>query len=89
MAVDNKPSASVFYSEMGVSIHETKGKLRGAVKCGFGSRVHDRTAYARTEPLTRHPEVRAKRASKDAPHVPAAILRDARKSALLRMTVPR
>jgi hypothetical protein len=31
MAVDNKPSTNVFYSEMGVSIRETKRKLRAGV----------------------------------------------------------
>jgi hypothetical protein len=48
MAVNNKPSMIVVYSEIGISIHETKGKLRAAVKCGFGSRIRDRAAYART-----------------------------------------
>jgi hypothetical protein len=39
MAVDNKPSASVFYSEIGISIHETKEKLRTGATPGFGSHV--------------------------------------------------
>jgi hypothetical protein len=43
-ALNNKPSTIVFYSEIGISIRETKGKLRAGVKCGFGSRLRDRAA---------------------------------------------
>src|SRR6201991_2129802 len=46
-AVDNEPSTRAFCFEMGVSIRETKEKLRTGIRCGFGSRVRDRAAYAR------------------------------------------
>jgi hypothetical protein len=44
MAVNNKPSMMLFYSGIGISIHQAKGKLRAGAKCGFGSRLRDRAA---------------------------------------------
>jgi hypothetical protein len=44
MAVTNKPSTGMFYSGIGISIHETREKLCAGAKGGFGSRVRDRAA---------------------------------------------
>jgi hypothetical protein len=39
MALDNKPPTIVFYSGIGISIRETRAKLRMAMKWRFAERV--------------------------------------------------
>jgi hypothetical protein len=65
MAVNNKPSTIVFYSEMGVSIHETRGKLRAGVNAvsvgGFVIVRRKRAPTFSTSPRSSRGEVGAKR----------------------------